>query len=99
PIDKFNLRTQLRKSQDRLELALDTAVMGTWEWNLQTNSFICSQLLAQVLDISENSCLATYQSFLEIIIPEGRDFVDQSIRYAISHKSEYQLELALVSFW
>ncbi|KST69558.1 hybrid sensor histidine kinase/response regulator [Mastigocoleus testarum] len=91
-IDKFNLRAQLRKSQDRLELALDTAVMGTWEWNLQTNSFICSQLLAQVLDISENTCLATYQSFLEIIIPEDRDIVDRSIRYAISHKSEYQLE-------
>lgn len=91
-IEKFNLRSQLRKNQDRLELALDTAGMGTWEWNLQKDSFICSQLLTQVLDIPENSCLATYQSFLEIIHPEDRDIVDRAIKYAISHKSEYQLE-------
>ncbi len=91
-VDKFNLRAQLQKSQDRLELALDTAGMGTWEWNFQKNTFVCSQLLAQVLDIPENSCLATYESFLQIIHPEDRDIVDRSIKYAISHKSEYQLE-------
>lgn len=91
-IDKFNLRAQLRKSQDRLELALDTAVMGTWEWNLQQNTFVCSQLLAQVLDIPENACLTTYQSFLETIHPEDRDIVDRAIKYAISHKSDYWLE-------
>ena len=85
-IDKFNLRAQLRKSQDRLELALDTAAMGTWEWNLQTNSFICSELLVQVLDIPQNICPSTYQSFLETIHLEDREIFDRAIKYAISHR-------------
>ncbi|MEM7716030.1 MAG: response regulator [Cyanobacteria bacterium P01_A01_bin.68] len=91
-IDKFKLQLQLQQSQDHLQLALETAVMGTWEWNLQKNSFICSQLLAQILDIPENSCLTTYESFLETIHPQDRDVVDRAIKYAILEKSEYRLE-------
>ncbi len=89
-IDKFNLHVQLQESQERLQLALETSAMGTWEWNLQKNSFICSQLLAQVLDIPDN--INTYEIFLQTIHPEDREIVDRAIKYAIAKKSEWRLE-------
>jgi signal transduction histidine kinase/DNA-binding response OmpR family regulator len=91
-IDKFNLHVKLQQSQERLQLALDTSTMGTWEWNLQKNSFISSQLLAQVLDIPNHNSFNTYQLFLETIHPEDREIVDRAIKYAIAEKSECRLE-------
>lgn len=93
-IDKFNLLIQLQQSQQHLQLALDASLMATWEWNLQKNTFICSQLLTEVLGFPENTCLTTYESFLENIHSEDKDVLDRAVKYAISERSDYKLEFS-----
>ncbi len=70
-------RVALIKSEERLRLAQEAAHAGTWEWDLTTNENFWSDQLWRLYGLDQNSCQASYQTWLEIIHPDDRDQVEK----------------------
>jgi PAS domain S-box-containing protein len=83
PIDEA-----LCTSEERLQLALDTARMGQWDWNIVTGevewSDRCKALYGLPIDAP-----VTYEQFLQALHPEDRERVDTALRRAVEQRSSY----------
>jgi PAS domain S-box-containing protein len=87
-------QAQFQKAQ--LIMALDAACMGTWNWDIQTNTINWSKNLEDLFGAAKDSFEGTYTAFLNCIHPEDRNFVSRSIMQAIRENREYDLEFRVV---
>jgi signal transduction histidine kinase/DNA-binding response OmpR family regulator len=95
-IEKTKLHTELQESEERLKLALEGAVMGTWEWNIPTNHLIYSDLVTSIFDLPNGICLSNYQNLLKLIYIEDRQSVNKAIVTAIQTRTKYQVEFRIL---
>lgn len=82
----------LRTSEARLNLTLEAAQMGTWDWNMVTQEVTFSERLALIFGFPVDTRQATYQNFIEVIHPEDRAIVEQSITDAVEGGGNYHVE-------
>ncbi len=90
----------LRRSEERLRLALKAARMGTWDWN------ILSGKISYSIDAAANLCLGldcncvghecTYKSFLRCVHPEDRKMVAQAARRTLKQNADYDIEFRVI---
>nr|CAD5952202.1 Phytochrome-like protein cph2 [Planktothrix pseudagardhii] len=85
----------LRERETRLSLALEAARMGTWDWNILTNEILYSEQLRLMFGLS-GPYDRSYEAFLEIVHPEDRRLVDQSVRCALSETDDYHVEFRII---
>ncbi|MCT7959907.1 PAS domain S-box protein [Laspinema sp. D1] len=85
----------LRESQQRSQLALDAAQMGTWEWNLKTGKVKRSAMVARIFGSDQGSFDGTYEAFVQGIYPEDRPSFEQAVQEAIANHADYQIEFRI----
>ncbi len=93
------LRHQTERSQlkeEQLRLALDAAGMGTWDWDILNGKVSYSPQTAINFGLTPSFFDGTYDSFLKSIHPEDREFVTQSIHYALEKKADYNIEFRVI---
>jgi PAS domain S-box-containing protein len=83
-------------SEEWLQLALEAAHVGTWEWNMQTNQVVWSDLVSALYGLSPGDSPQTYEAFLELVVPEDRESVDQAIAQVIRAGGAYMVEHRVV---
>ncbi len=69
-----------RESGERLRLAMQAAHMGTWEWDVLGNRMSWSPETLGIFGISAEEFGETYEAYLELAAPEGREDVDKRVR-------------------
>lgn len=69
---------KLYYSQKRLNLALEAAHMGCWDWNIQTGLVTWSEHLQRLYNLPLDTSEVTYDTFLSIVHPDDRDRVRQA---------------------
>jgi len=95
--EKLRQQTErARVSEARLRLALDAAHMGSWDWDLLDNKITYSTTAAANIGIAENEVIDTYESFIQSVHPEDRQFVEQIISVAIAQKTDYNVEFRVI---
>lgn len=86
--DEKPLDEELCTSEERLQLALDTARMGQWDWNIVTGEIVwsdrCKALYGLPIDVP-----VTYEKFLQALHPQDRERVDTALRRAVEERSNY----------
>ncbi|MEI7434641.1 MAG: PAS domain S-box protein [Methanomicrobiales archaeon] len=82
----------LRKSEERLELALSVAQMGTWDLDLKRHTAWRSLRHDQIFGYDSLLPEWTYEMFLEHVLPEDRDLVDHAFNEAQSCKHDWEFE-------
>jgi len=70
-------RQAVRKSEQRLRLALDAANAGIWEWDLRTNRIVWSEELWKVYGLEPHSCQPSHEAWLQLMHPDDRAKADQ----------------------
>lgn len=93
------LQVQKEKSHlkaEQLKLALESAGMGTWDWNLLTNEVIYSEQLKLIFGLPADSNYRTYQALLNCIHPEDRHAVTQSVAQAIERDRNFSTEFRVI---
>ena len=93
------LQVQKEKSHlkaEQLKLALESAGMGTWDWNLLTNEVVYSEQLKPIFGLLADSNYRTYQALLSCIHPEDRQLVTQSVTRAIDQDSNFSTEFRVI---
>jgi len=86
----------LAESQERLELALRAARMGTWQWNLQTDALSWDDGLNQLYGVALNQQVTRFDQFLERVHEEDREHVRREIQRALDEGGMLNSEFRVV---
>ena len=86
----------LRESEERLRLALTSADMNTFDWNIREDRVTWSSGLAKRLQMPPETFAGGFDAILQKVHPDDRDHVRQAVREAIENRSEYKLEFRML---
>ena len=86
---------ELRRSKERLQLALESSGDGLWDWNIITDEVYFSPQWLQMLGYQPDELPASYYTWEKLIHPEDKPWVmnilyahlqDDSVPYAFDHR-------------
>ncbi|GAX40304.1 multi-sensor hybrid histidine kinase [Tolypothrix sp. NIES-4075] len=83
---------QLQLSEERFRLALDSAKLGSWDWNMLTNEIVWSENHELLFGLAPGSFLGTYEAFIACVHPDDRELIAESITRALETKTDYNQE-------
>ena len=69
----------LRDSEERLEMALQSARMSTWEWDYQTGQLSWSKGAVRVFGAKDGQLPATYNEYQLFVHPEDKTCLEEAI--------------------
>lgn len=82
----------LQKSQERLNLTMKAASMGSWDWNIQTGEVYWSPSLEHLFGMAPGSFDGRYETVRAMIHPEDLPRFEQAIQRALYDREEYNIE-------
>ncbi|MFB2833071.1 PAS domain-containing protein [Floridanema evergladense] len=83
-------------TETQLTIALEAALMGTWDWNLQTNQVKWSPRTESIFGLAPGSFPGTQEAFINCIHPEDRPAVGQSIQQTLLNKIPHNSETRII---
>ena len=86
----------LELNERRYRLAQKAANIGSWEWNIITNELVWSEKIEPMFGFAKGKFKGTYESFLECIHPEDRDFVVKSVNDSLNNNKKYVIEHRII---
>ncbi|HEY9827167.1 MAG TPA: PAS domain S-box protein [Stenomitos sp.] len=94
--DRIEAEIALRKSEERLRLALGAARMGNWDWHIDTNQIIWSESLQELMGIEPGTFDGSIETLSAMIFPEDRQRVFAAIHRSIDQGDAYDIEFRFV---
>ncbi len=76
----------LRESQERLNMALSTANMGIWEWDIEQDRFYCSERVYSIWGIDPATFSHDFHGFMQLIHPDDRASISQAAEKCLKGK-------------
>jgi len=83
---------QLRVDDDRLSRIVESARLGTWDWNIETGELVWSKECLDMFGLPYDTKMS-YERFLQAIVPEDRERIDQACQFALATGNEYSTEM------
>ena len=85
----------LRKSEERLALALEASKLGLWEWDVATGQLMWSSQLKKIFGFKQSENI-TYERYLETLHPDDKALMQKTIKTAMKTGKNYQVEHRVV---
>jgi PAS domain S-box-containing protein len=86
-------RSRLEESEHRLAMALESSNLGTWDWDIATDSLRFDPRCDQVFGMAPGTFHGTFrQDFLQLIHPEDRTRVREHVEASVREGTRYRLE-------
>lgn len=86
----------LKDSQKYLNIALDTASMGVWEWTIKTDKVKWGGNFLTPFGISSSTFDNSVKAFLEFVHPEDRSIIPVAIKQAVEQNKPYNIEYRII---
>lgn len=94
--ERTRAEQEARWSEQRLKLALDIVDMGTWDWDIPTDTIVWSDNVEQIHGLEPDSFDRTYESWLKLVHPEDQERVTALVSAALSDGvGRYDAELRI----
>jgi PAS domain S-box-containing protein len=84
---------ELRKSEERLRLALDAAQMGWWDYDFASDRVVWSANLARIMGFAPQSFGEQFDGLLTYVHPEDRDRFLTLVKEGIAENENQSCEL------
>ena len=88
------VEAELKNNQERLQIAQQAGKIGTFEWNVQTNSVACTPELEALYGLPIGG-LDSYQNLLEMLHPDDRTVTEQQVKAAGASGEELNIEFRI----
>lgn len=82
--ERTRTENALRESQSRLDLALSSANMGIWDWEIDADQIVWSERVYDILDTHKEHIPYTLENYFEIIHPDDQALVRQSVENCLA---------------
>ncbi|TAN70402.1 MAG: PAS domain S-box protein [Methylobacter sp.] len=86
----------LRKSEERLRRSQLYANIGTWDWNIQTGTLICSERISSLFGYPESKRENFYKNYFNNIHPDDRQCVIDAIDACVQQGVEFNIEFRCI---
>ncbi|MFL5447934.1 MAG: PAS domain S-box protein [Gemmatimonadales bacterium] len=94
--ERRQVQQALAQSQERLELALRSARMGTWQWNMETGAVSWDQGMNQLFGVPLNQQVTRFDQVLERVVDEDRDSVQRDIKRSLEESGSLSSEFRVM---
>ncbi|MBI2816487.1 MAG: PAS domain S-box protein [Acidobacteria bacterium] len=91
-IGKLSVISPENDPLELLRFVLETANIGTWEWDIRTDHVFWSDSMALLSGIDPRTFPQTLEGFLEGVYPFDRDRVLQTVQKTLDTGGEYEIE-------
>ncbi|MFC6287421.1 GAF domain-containing protein [Nocardioides sp. GCM10027113] len=96
--DALGLRLQNEAARRLgLELAVDAAGVGTWDWDLRTGALVYDEQLLDIFGIEDRDRAMTIDDFFASVHPGDRERVggllDRAVEEGVGYEAEYRIVL------
>ncbi len=86
------LERELREEQRRLAEAQRVARIGTWEWEPASDRLVWSDMTKDLYGVAPATRQATYQTYLSLVHPDDREWVDELWRQLVIDHAPVECE-------
>lgn len=93
--DRKERERELRVTEQRLALAIETADAGVWEWHVQDDSVLWEDSMAALLDMDEAEFGDTYDDFLQLVHPDDLAGVIRTIDRSLEQQRGFTREFRM----
>ncbi|MBF0170840.1 MAG: PAS domain-containing protein [Nitrospinae bacterium] len=90
------IQNELAISERRYALAQKAAHIGTWEWDIKTDTMIWSDPVEPLFGFAPGEFGGTYRDFLKCIHPDDRNMVVERGRLCLEGKGDFAVEHRIV---
>jgi PAS domain S-box-containing protein len=90
--ERLRAQDEVRRSEKSLQLALDAAQMGTWEWQIATDRSVWSDKSKEIFGLGSAPPDFTIERFLQLVSPEDRAQVVEAVQGAVQDGAPYETE-------
>ncbi len=85
-----------RESEERLRLAMEAALIGTWDRDLTSNKLFWSASQERLMGFAPGTFPGTYEAFASLIHPNDRNVLADAQKFARQNGGHYQAELRFI---
>jgi PAS domain S-box-containing protein len=86
----------LRTSEERLQRSQSYANIGTWDWDIASGELYWSERIAPLFGGPQGHLETTYESFLNAVHPDDRQYVIDSVDACVGQGAHYDIEHRVV---
>ena len=86
----------LHEGKEHLDLALQSAGVGTWSWNIVTNLVVWDDFARRLSGLPSNTPADRYQDFLSQVHPDDRARTTRETTASVEHDAPYDTEYRVV---
>ena len=84
-------RIASREKEEQFQLAVECADIGTWEWNLSNDEFVCSERCRQMFGFAKETKM-TLQRFLDTFHSDDRERIAHALQESLQRHNTCKLE-------
>lgn len=87
---------KLKETKERLEMALDASVTGTWQIDINTEHITLEKFSCRIYGLNDIRVVKRINSFIEMIHPEDRGEASKLFQDAINYKHDLDAEYRVI---
>ncbi|MGC9527670.1 MAG: PAS domain-containing protein [Limnospira sp.] len=87
---------RLRDLSDRLSLAVKSAAIGIWEWDIVRNLLIWDDRMYELYGVKRSEFGGAYDAWVKGIHPDDRQHADRAIASALAGEKEFDTEFRVL---
>jgi PAS domain S-box-containing protein len=94
--DRKVAEQNLQNLTDRLTLALKSAAIGIWEWDIPNDVLIWDERMYELYGVIPKESPNTFLTWANIVHPDDLAFAESSLQLAIQGKKDFDVEFRIV---
>ncbi|RYD83539.1 MAG: PAS domain S-box protein [Sphingobacteriales bacterium] len=76
----------------QLDEAQKIAHIGSWEWDITANKITWTDELHRMFGVSRENFAGSYESYMQVVHPDDREFVNKAIQQSFEHKVPFNFD-------
>jgi PAS domain S-box-containing protein len=88
--------TSTNKSKQQLDLALNAARMGIWEWDFKSNKVHWTHNVHKLFGVKEREFKGTYDDYINRVHPDDRQLLETAIKSSLEKRKDYFIQHRII---
>jgi len=88
---------QLQKSKITLSKAQQIARLGSWEMDIESEQFVCSEELNRIYGLNSQSSIDHYEAFLKFVHPDEQEYISRLFVRSFEQGRPFQADHRIIS--
>ncbi|MBI3472410.1 MAG: PAS domain-containing protein, partial [Candidatus Solibacter usitatus] len=86
----------LTRNEERLNLALKSAAVGTWYWDIDRDSITCDPSIHSLFGLQPGEFPGRFEDFIRLVHAEDRDRVAVEVVRSVQHATDFETDFRVV---